>query len=272
MKLPNGMSRLDLVRQGITGNLPKRGRFVVSITRLKEDPDNERKTFANMDGLIESVKTHGIVEPITVTPEGESYRILTGHRRYRAAKAAGLQEVEILVRDPEDDYSRRLKSLISNIQREAISPLEVAETLHRLLTEGEGTRTQQELAHLLGMRKSWVSDMLRILTLPAKLQEQLRTAQKSVTYDTVIRIARADDPTFQSELISAALAGEGNPEIRRRLAARQKDKPRRAGGRPAVQTFTESCDGYTATVKGPDKPDARDKMREAVRALLQSLN
>ena len=67
MKLPEGMSRLDLVRQGLTGNLPKRGRFIVSIARLKEDPDNERKTFLNLDGLIESVKTHGIVEPITVT-------------------------------------------------------------------------------------------------------------------------------------------------------------------------------------------------------------
>ena len=272
MKLPNGMSRLDLVRQGLTGNLPKRGRFVVSITRLKEDPDNERKTFQNMDGLIASVKMHGIVEPITVTPEGESFRILTGHRRYRAAKAAGLQEVEILVREPENDYSRRLKSLISNIQREAISPLEVAETLRRLLTEGEGARTQQDLARLLGMRESWVSDMLRILTLPAKLQEQLRTAHKAVTYDTVIRIARSDDPALQTELIAAALAGEGNPEIRRRLAAHQKEKPKRPGARRAMQTFTESCDGYTATVKGPDKPDARAKMSEAVRALLQSLN
>ena len=71
MKLPEGMSRLDLVRQGLTGNLPKRGRFIVSITRLKEDPDNERKTFQNMEGLIERVKTQGIVEPITVTTEGD---------------------------------------------------------------------------------------------------------------------------------------------------------------------------------------------------------
>ena len=239
---------------------------------MKEDPDNERKTFQNMEGLIESVKTHGIVEPITVTPEDDEYRILTGHRRYRAAKAAGLTEVEILVREPEDDYSRRLKSLISNIQREAITPLEVAETLRRLLGEREGPRPQQDLARMLGMRESWVSDMLRILTLPAKLQEQLRTAQKSVTYDIVIRISRTDDPAFQAQLIDAALKGEGNPEIRRRLAERQKTSPKKASRRPAMQTFTESCDGYTATVKGPDKPEARERMREAVHALLQSLN
>ena len=148
----------------------------------------------------------------------------------------------------------------------------MAATLHRLLSEEEEIRTREELARLLGMRESWVSDMLRILTLPAKLQEQLRTAQKSVTYDTVIRISRTDDPAFQAELIEAALKGEGNPEIRRRLAERQKTSPKKSNRRTAMQTFTESCDGYTATVKGPDKPDAREKMRDAVRALLQSLN
>jgi len=272
MKLPEGMSRLDLVRKGLTGNLPRRGRFVVSITRLMEDPKNERRVFRNMEGLIESVKLHGIVEPITVTPEGESYRILTGHRRYRAARAAGLTEIEVLVRDPEDDYSRRLKSLISNIQREAVSPVEVAETLHRLLGEGEGVRSQRDLARLLGMREAWVSDMLRILTLPAKLQERLRTAERVVPYDTVMRVAHADDPAFQTELIEAILAGEGSQIIRRRIAERKTVAPQSSSRRPAARTFTESRDGYTATVKGPDTPQAREKMRAVVRDLLNSLS
>jgi ParB/RepB/Spo0J family partition protein len=272
MKLPKGVSRLDLVRQGLTGNLPRRGRFVVSITRLMEDPQNERRTFRNMEGLIESVKLHGIVEPITVTPEGEGYRILTGHRRYRAAKAAGLSEIEVLVRDPEDDYSRRLKSLISNIQREAISPVEVAETLQRLLEEGEGIRSQRDLARLLGMRDAWVSDILRILTLPAKLQERLRTAERAVPYDTVMRVAHAGDPAFQAELIEAILAGEGSQVIRQRIAERKPASPKSGTRRRAMQTFTESRDGYTATVKGPDTDGARDKMRAVVRALLDYLN
>lgn len=88
MKLPEGKSRLDLVRQGLglTG-LAKRGRLVVSLDRLREDPRNERKSFANMEGLISSVQHHGIIEPITVTPDGDCYRILTGHRRFRAARA-----------------------------------------------------------------------------------------------------------------------------------------------------------------------------------------
>ena len=92
-KLPDGKSRLDLVKSGLTGGLPKRGRFIVSIDRLQEDPNNERKVFHNMDDMIESVRRHGIIEPITVTQDGERYRILTGHRRFRAAKAVGLTEL-----------------------------------------------------------------------------------------------------------------------------------------------------------------------------------
>ncbi len=145
--------------------------------------------------------------------------------------------------------------------------MEVAETLDRLLTEGEGIRTQRDLARLLGMRESWVSDILRILTIPAKLQEQLRAAQTTIPYDTVMRIAHADDAAFQADLLAAGLSGEGSHKIRGRIAERRQASPRRSNRRPAMQTFTESCDGYTATVKGPETPDARAKMRDAVRAL-----
>ena len=70
MKLPDGKNRLDLVREGLTNfGLKKRGRLVVGIDRLKEDPRNERRTFRNMDGLVASIKAVGLVEPITVTPE-----------------------------------------------------------------------------------------------------------------------------------------------------------------------------------------------------------
>ena len=88
MKLPEGKSRLDLVKAGLMGGLAKRGRLVVTIDRLLEDPKNERKTYRHMEGLIASVKALGVIEPITVTPEGDGFRILTGHRRARAARAA----------------------------------------------------------------------------------------------------------------------------------------------------------------------------------------
>src|SRR5438093_12271367 len=69
MKLPDGQSRLDIVKTGALVSTAKRGRMVVSIDRLLEDPKNERKTFRNMDGLVESIKAVGLIEPITVKSE-----------------------------------------------------------------------------------------------------------------------------------------------------------------------------------------------------------
>ncbi len=80
---PARQSRLSLIKAGFIGESTKRGRLIVAISKIVEDPNNERKTFRNMDGIIASVKAVGLIEPITVTPEGDLFRIVTGHRRYR---------------------------------------------------------------------------------------------------------------------------------------------------------------------------------------------
>lgn len=140
-KLPEGKTRLDLVKGGLgTSGLKKQGRMVVSIDRLMEDSLNERKVFRNLDGLIASIQAVGLIEPITVTADGvsvdggaggEKFRIITGHRRFRAAKAAGLSQVEVLIREPDDEITRRLKSIVSNVQREDVGPVEMAECFSR---------------------------------------------------------------------------------------------------------------------------------------------
>ena len=282
MKLPEGKSRLDLVKAGVNSlnNLPKRGRFIVSIHKLVEDPDNERRTFRGMEGLIASVQAHGIIEPITVTPEGEQFRILTGHRRYRAAKAAGLTEIEVIARDPDDALTRRRKSIISNVQREDIGAIEMAEALQSLLDEDQSIRTQRKLAELIGKRETWVSDMLRVLTIPAKLQEELRTSELSVGYDSIMRIARSDDPALQRELVDAVLAGETNREIRSRILERKPSgvgkkgsdgKPKSPQANNLTFTFSETYEGCIATVRGPEGKDTRRHMRTAVKRLLKLL-
>src|SRR5690349_10117762 len=148
MQLPPGKTRLDLVREGLPdAGIKKRGRLIVSITKLREDPRNERKTFRNMEGLIASIKAVGLIEPITVTPEAEdTYQIITGHRRYRAAKAAGLEQVEVLIREPEDERIRRQKSVISNVQREDVGPVEMAEALQSMMEEDDRIQSQDDLA------------------------------------------------------------------------------------------------------------------------------
>ena len=242
MKLPEGKNRLDLVREGLPQmGLKKRGRLVVSIEKLKEDPRNERRTFRNMQGLIASVKTVGLIEPITVTPEEGSdstYRIVTGHRRFRAALAAGLQQVEVLIREPEDELTRRVKSIVSNVQREDVGPVEMAEGLQALLDEDERIKNQDGLAKLIGKDKAWVSGMLRILSLPTDLQRKVGSTQQSVSYDSMIRVARLDSPKEQEGLIDRLLAGVTQKEIRRQINT-IKGKPAESAAKPKRVYHTE---------------------------------
>ena len=271
-KLPEGKSRLDLIKSGLTGGLPKRGRFIVSIERLLEDPDNERKTFRNMDDLIESVRRHGIIEPITVTPDGDHYRILTGHRRFRAAKAVGLPEIEVLVREPDDAPTRRFKSLISNIQRENIGAIELAETLRTLLDSGAAA-TQRELARQVGKSETWMSGMLRILELPARLQEELRSTN-GIGYEMAQRIAQVDDSQLQEELVTAAKAGESTHTIRHRIQSHQAGKAVVQPKRPRTSLVIQLTHKYgdcIATVKTRRAPQAREAMLTALRQLEQQV-
>lgn len=226
-RLPQGKTRLDLVREAATAmqNNPglsiKRGRMIVGISRLIEDPKNERKTFRNMEGLIDSIRAVGLVEPITVSAENDGkLRIVTGHRRYRAATAAGLEQVEVIVRDPEDERTRRVKSIVSNVQREDIGPVEMAEALQSLLDDGHFSR-QDKLAEAIGKRKQWVTDVLSILALPTGLLSKVRSSSTPIAYDAITRIARIEDRQQQNELIDLALNGVKVREIREKIDERK---------------------------------------------------
>lgn len=235
-RLPEGKTRLDLVRERMAGGgtLKQRGRMIVSLAKLIEDPRNERKTFRNMDGLIASIKEVGLVEAITVAPtDGDRYQIITGHRRYRAALAAGIDQMEVLIRDPEDELSRRQKSVISNVQREDVGPVEMAEALQSLMEEHPKIKTQDDLARLIGKPKSWVSDMLRILTLAPELQQEVRCTELTISYDSMSRIARVSEEKQQKELVGALLGGASQKEIRQRIDE-IKGKPAEAAARPST--------------------------------------
>lgn len=273
-KLPEGKTRLDLVRDGLgDAGLKKRGRLVVGIDRLREDPRNERRTFRNMDGLIASIRQVGLIEPITVTAleDGQTYQIITGHRRFRAAKAAGLPQVEVLIREPDDAVTRRVKSIVSNVQREDVGPVEMAEALQALLDEDERVRSQDDLAKLIGKDKTWVSGMLRILTLPVALQRKVGSTQLSVSYDAMIRIARLGDRVHQEHLIEMLLNGASQREIRDRIDhIKGKSKAPQAEEKPAKpKRVYRTAHHATVIVQGTH---ARLSTDEVIAALKEALD
>lgn len=225
-------SRLQLIREkgkGAIPAIPKRGAQLLDIDLIIEDPKNERKTFNNMEGLVDTVKAMGVIEPLTVTQHDDGmYMVVTGHRRLRAAKVAGLKQLRVVITDPEEGQARRRRSIVSNVQREDVPPLELAEALQSILDEDPAVKTQRDLAKMIGKRESWVSDMLRILTLSPELQEDLRTSEVPVPYDAVMRISRVVDRKDQKDLIQNVLDGRSNREIRAKINEKKPVTPKTA--------------------------------------------
>jgi len=232
------VSRLNLVRAGGGDagglKLPKRGRVMVDITSLVPDERNERKVFRRIDQLAATIKAVGIIDPPTVVPmEDGRYKITTGERRWRAAKEAGLKQIPVIIGDAEEEKVRRAKSLISNIQREDLSALELAQALSEMKEENPDVKTNRDLAAQVGKSEQWVGQMLKILDLPEAAQEKIRTADRIIPYDSVIEIARVADPKAQSELLKSVLDGANVRQVREKARGA---KPERAGKPKAHST------------------------------------
>jgi ParB family transcriptional regulator, chromosome partitioning protein len=239
-------SRLDLVRggQSVSGTLklPQRGRVRVDIDAIVPDPRNERKTFHGIDELAASILQVGIVEPPTVVPsEDGRYMLTTGERRWRAAKKAGLQHIYVIVCDPEHERKRRIKSLVSNVHREDLSAIELAHALQEMKEDNPDINTNRDLAAIVGKTEQWVGQMLKVLSLPEKTQTELREAPRPIAYDSVVQIARVQDPTEQKRLVKIALSGATVKDIREH-AREAKTRYDKAGKRrePAKQKINVS--------------------------------
>lgn len=226
-------SRLDLVRSGqsVSGNLklPQRGRVRVDIDAIVPDPRNERKNFHGIDELAASIKQVGIVELPTVIPlEDDKYMLTTGERRWRAAKKAGLKHIFVIVSDPEEERTRRVKSLVSNVQREDLSAIELAHALQEMKEDNPDIKTNRDLAAIVGKTEQWVGQMLKVLSLPEETQTELWEAPQPVAYDSVVQIARVEDPAEQKRLVKKVLSGATVKDIREH-AKEAKTGVRRAG-------------------------------------------
>ena len=122
---------------------------------------------ASLQGLAESIRSHGIVQPLLVRRRGDGYELIAGERRWRAAKLAGLTRVPVVVKEVPDDSLLEI-ALIENIQREDLNPIEEAQA-YRKLIETVGL-TQEALAGRVGRDRSYITNYLRLLRLPDDLQ------------------------------------------------------------------------------------------------------
>ena len=143
----------------------------ISIDKIVENIDQPRKNFNEEDilELAKSIKLHGVLQPILVKKfENDKYQIIAGERRWRASKLANLKFVPAIIKDTVDKQNVEI-SLIENIQREDLNPLEEA-NIYKKLIEEKGY-TQENLAEKIGKSRSYIANLIRLLKLPDKFKK-----------------------------------------------------------------------------------------------------
>lgn len=185
----------------------------------KEFPAGEQKE------LVASVKKSGIIQPIIVRKIDQGYEIIAGERRWRAAQEAGLKEIPVIVRGAEDQEIAEL-SLIENLQRESLNPIEEADAYHTL-TERFGL-SQDDVASRVGKDRSTVTNTLRLLKLPAEAKKAL--IAKSISSGHARALLSLDDQVQQLRTLKTII--EKNLSVREAEQITQKLKKQQVQSKP----------------------------------------
>ncbi len=172
----------------------------LSIDSIVINPDQPRKSFDEvaLKELSQSIKLHGIIQPLVVTPYKDKFRIVAGERRYRASKIAGLKKLPVVIRNHEELEELEI-ALVENVQRVDLTPLEQAVSIVRL--RDQFSLTPKEIAAKLGKAETTVSNIVRLLQLPKEAVEALQKNQISEGHARAI-LALKTDEKLQKELLN----------------------------------------------------------------------
>ncbi len=158
---------------------PNRPPLTLPIGQLKPGRMQPRTSFEGIEALVESVKEFGLLQPILVRPlrdAADTYEIIAGERRWRAAQRAQLHEVPVVIRSIGDMDALQL-GLVENLQRSDLTPIDEAQGYKRLVDDY--SHTQEDIARLMGKSRPHIANTLRLLDLPPSVQEMLRLGQLS---------------------------------------------------------------------------------------------
>lgn len=175
----------------------------IAIDLIKPNPDQPRFNFDEeaLEELATSIRELGIIQPLTLrSAEAGTYMIISGERRYRAAKLAGLDTVPAYVRTANDSELTEM-ALIENIQREDLNAIEIALTFRKLIDQYN--LTQERLSERIGKKRATIANFLRLLKLPAEVQLGLR--DKAVDMGHARALLSVEKPTMQLKLYNEIL-------------------------------------------------------------------
>jgi len=224
----------------------------IALAHLTANPYQPRKAMdaQELSGLVESIRRHGVLQPIVVRPSAAGFEVVAGERRWKAAEAAGLTTIPAVVRSLTDQEALEL-ALVENLQREDLNPVERARAYRRLMQDFG--MTQEEIAERVGRSQPSIANSLRLLALPPQVQASVEAGRITEGHARAILAAGSEAAMLKlwerverlglSVREAEALARRSIPrEIRRRAKARdpqlhsvEQDLSRRYGTKVAVQ-------------------------------------
>ena len=213
----------------------------IPLDAIQPNPDQPRRRFeaAELDQLAESIRRHGVIQPVVVrrrTGQGpvrvagpESYELVVGERRWRAARAAGLDAIPAVIADVAGD-ERLEVALVENVQRSDLNPIELALAFRAL---GESGATQEEIGERVGLDRSTVANHVRLLELPRELQEDVEQRQLTAGHaKALLQVANPERRRhLRDRIVAEGLSVRAAEELARRLAGQSSGKRR---ARPVV--------------------------------------
>lgn len=190
------------VEKKIVNETPKEEIVKVKLDELRSNPYQPRKVFDEeaLRELSESIKEHGVFQPIIVKKSIKGYEIIAGERRAKASKLAGLEEIPAIIRDFNDTEMMEI-ALLENLQRENLNAIEEA-TAYKKLQETLSL-TQEELAKRLGKSRSHITNMIGILSLPQNIQNEI--SKNNISMGHARLLSKLSDEAQQQELLNKVI-------------------------------------------------------------------
>jgi len=226
--------------------------LMLDIDRIHPSPYQPRSDFGSLEGLVESIRENGIVQPVIVRKEGEKFELIAGERRWRAAQLAGIGKIPAVVRSVVEEKILEL-ALVENLQRKDLNPIEEAKAYDILLEQMK--LSQAEVAKRVGRERSSVANSLRLLKLDEKIQRMLQDGTLTTGHAKAI-MALTDGATqikVAEEVVRSLLSVRETEALVSRTAKKKAVAPD-AAATPAARIGNDD----------PNVRAAEDRLRQAL--------
>ncbi|EDM24428.1 ParB/RepB/Spo0J family partition protein [Caminibacter mediatlanticus] len=216
---------LEDAEAGYLKDLPNRGVSEIDVLKIKSNPFQPRREFneESINELAESIKKHGLIQPIIVIKDkkDDNYILVAGERRLKATKKLGKDKIKAIIVDYTVDDLREY-ALIENIQREDLSPIEIALSLYELIKKHG--YTHDELAKNLGKSRAYITNMLRILNLPEEVIEKIRKKELSLGHAKVlVSLSNEKTKEIAEKILKENLSVRETEKLVKKIKENKKD-------------------------------------------------